>query len=202
MKLPAALKHALIEATVSAFSENNPSSRISEKPLALGIPVAGILADTEVFGITGSDIRAAVAENAGSLSYSGNSGFIQFAPPFTRTCRLYDTVLESIGASTSIDPKATVAYDHSIREGLIYHFFKGSTVLMVPESVSDLSQLQFALMAPGSRLRAIMDRTGGWAYVFPRYIMHSGECGKMPARDTKVQQVLASYLEEMFPGEA
>ncbi|MCQ6963537.1 hypothetical protein [Methanolobus chelungpuianus] len=202
MNLPAALKHALIEATIYAFTESDPSSRISEKPLTFVIPVAGIRADTEVFGITESDICATVAENSGSLSYSGNSGSIQFVPPFSRKCRLYDTLLESIEASTSMDPKATVAYDPSIREGLLYHFFRGSTVLMVPESVSGLSQLQFALMAPGSRLRAIMDGTGGWAYVFPKYIMRSEECGKMPARDTNVQQVLASYLEDMFPGEA
>lgn len=162
-----------------------------------------ILADTEVFGITDSDIQATVAGNAGSLSYSGNSGSIQFVPPFTRTCRLYDTILDSIKADTSVNPKATIAYDHSMREGLIYHFFRGSTVLMVPESMSGLSRLQFTLMALGSRLQAIMDVTGGWAwaYVLPRYIMHSDECGKMPAKDTNVHQVLARYLEDIFPGE-
>jgi photosystem II stability/assembly factor-like uncharacterized protein len=32
--------------------------------------------------------------------------------------------------------------------------------------------------------------------------MESQECGKIPAKDTNVEEVLASYLNDMFPGDA
>ncbi|MDP2215868.1 MAG: hypothetical protein Q8J68_01030 [Methanolobus sp.] len=200
MKLPTPIKHALIEATISMYTEIYPSSRISKEPLTFAIPLVKILEDTERFGITDSDIQATVAENPDSLSCI-NPDSIQFIPPFIRICNLYDKVLYSIKTNTSVDPKTTIFYDPAIKEDLIYHFFTGSIVLMVPEDMSDLSQLKFALTAGGSKLRAIIDITGGWVYLFPKYIMQSLECGKILARDTNVDQVLARYLDEMFPEE-
>jgi hypothetical protein len=202
MKLPTPIKHALIEATISMYTETYLSSRISKEPLAFAIPMVKILEDTKIFGITDSDIQATVAENRSSLSRIKDPDAVQFIPPFTRTCNLYDAVLDSIKANTSIDPKATICYDPSIKEDLIYHFFTGSIVLMVPEDMSDLSQLKFALTTGGSKLRVIIDVTGGWVYLFPKHIMQSRECGKILARDTNVQQVLARYLDEIFPMEA
>lgn len=202
IKLPAPLKHALIEATISQHTENYPSSLISKNPLTFGVPLVKILEDTEIFGITESDIQDTTIENLNSLSYKEDLKTVQFTPPFTRTCNLYDAVLNEIRTDTTTDPKFTIGYDPAIKEALIYHFFNGSIVLMVPESMSSLSQLRFALTAGGSKLRAIIDMTGGWVYVFPKYIMESQECGKIPARDTNVEQVLASYLTDIFPEEA
>ncbi|AFV22512.1 hypothetical protein Mpsy_0301 [Methanolobus psychrophilus R15] len=201
MKLPTPIKHALIEATISMYIETYPSSRISKEPLAFAIPPVKILEDTEIFGITDSDIQATVAENPNSLSCIIDPDAVQFIPPFTRTCNLYDKVLDNIKTNTSIDPKTTIFYDPAIKEDLIYHFFTGSIVLMVPEDMSDLSQLKFALTAGGSKLRAIIDVTGGWVYLFPKHIMQSRECGKILAKDTNVDQVLARYLDEIFPEE-
>ena len=201
MKLPTPIKHALIEATISMYTETYPSSRISKEPFAFVIPMVKIREDTEIFGITDSDIQVTVAENPNSMSCITDPEAVQFIPPFTRTCNLYDKVLDNIKANTSIDPKTTIFYDPSIKEDLIYHFFTGSIVLMVPEDMSDLSQLKFALTAGGSKLRAIIDVTGGWVYLFPKYIMQSRECGKILARDTNVDQVLARYLDEIFPEE-
>lgn len=201
MKLPTPIKHALIEATISMYCENFPSSKINEKPLTFKVPLVTIRADTEIFGITDSDIQATIAGNPDSLSYIEDSKAVQFTPPFTRTCNLYDVVLDKIKANTSVNPKATIDYDPAIKEDLIYNFFTGSIVLMVPESMSNLSQLKFALTVGGSKLRAIIDMTGGWIYVFPKYIMESQECGKIPAKETNVEQVLVSYLDDMFPGE-
>ncbi len=202
MKLPIAIKHALIEATISLDTETTPSSLISKNPLTFKIPLARILEDTSVFSINDSDIHATITENPNSLSYIEDSEAVQFIPPFTRTCNLYDTVLDEIRANTSTNSKFTIGYDPAIKEALIYHFFSGSIVLMVPEGMSNLSQLKFALTAGGSKLRTIIDMTGGWIYVFPKYIMESQECGKIPAKDTNVEQVLASYLNDIFPGEA
>ncbi|WP_321431208.1 hypothetical protein [uncultured Methanolobus sp.] len=103
--------------------------------------------------------------------------------------------------STKANRKFTVEYDPAIKESLIYNFFSGKIVLMVPEEMTSLSKLRFALMAGGSKLRAIIDSTGGWIYVFPKHIMESMECGKMPARDTNVNMVIASYLADIFPDE-
>lgn len=202
MKLPASVKHALIETTISQYTENYPSSLISKTPLTFRFPLIKILEDTEIFGITDSDIKSTITKNPSSLSYIEDSEAVQFIPPFTRTCNLYDTVLDEIRANTSTNPKFTIGYDPAIKEALIYHFFSGSIVLMVPEGMSNLSQLKFALTAGGSKLRSIIDMTGGWIYVFPKYIMESQECGKIPAKDTNVEQVLASYLNDIFPGEA
>ncbi|WP_292464343.1 hypothetical protein [Methanolobus sp.] len=201
MKLPTPIKHALIEATISMYIETYPSSRSSKEPLAFAIPMIKIREDTEIFGITDSDIQATVAGNPNSLSYIKDSDVVQFIPPFTRACNLYDKVLNNIKTNTSVDPKTTIFYDPTIKEELIYHFFSGSIVLMVPEDLSDLSQLKFALTAGGSKLRSIIDITGGWVYLFPKHIMQSQECGKILARDTNVDKVLARYLEEIFPME-
>lgn len=202
MKLPTALKHALIEATIILYAETSPSSLVSKTPLILRIPMVQILKDTENFGITESDIQATIKENQNSLSYVEDSKIVQFIPSFTRIYNLYDAVLDNIKANTATNPKFTIGYDPAIKEALIYHFFSGSIVLMVPESMSNLSQLKFALTVGGSKLRAIIDTTGGWVYVFPKYIMESQECGKIPAKDTNVEEVLASYLNDIFPGEA
>lgn len=202
MKLPTALKHALIEATIILYAETSPSSLVSKTPLILRIPMVQILKDTENFGITESDIQATIKENPNSLSYVKDSKIVQFIPSFTRIYNLYDAVLDNIKANTATNPKFTIGYDPAIKEALIYHFFSGSIVLMVPESMSNLSQLKFALTVGGSKLRAIIDTTGGWVYVFPKYIMESQECGKIPAKDTNVEEVLASYLNDIFPGEA
>lgn len=202
MKLPASVKYALIETTISQYTENYPSSLISKNPLTFKIPLARILEDTSVFSINDSDIHATITENPNSLSYLEDSEAVQFILPFTRTCNLYDAVLDEIKKNTSTNPKFTIGYDPAIKEALIYHFFSGSIVLMVPEGMSNLSQLKFALTVGGSKLRTIIDMTGGWIYVFPKYIMESQECGKIPAKDTNVEQVLASYLNDIFPGEA
>lgn len=201
MKLPIAIKHALIEATISQDTETSPSSLISKNPLTFKIPLARILDDTSVFGINDSDIQATIKENPNSLSYLEDSEAVQFIPPFTRTCNLYDAVLDEIKENTSTNPKFTIGYDPAIKEALIYHFFSGSIVLMVPEGMSNLSQLKFALTVGGSKLRTIIDMTGGWIYAFPKYIMESQECGKILAKDTNVEQVLASYLDDIFPEE-
>lgn len=202
MKLPAPIKHALIEANISLYAESKPSSRTNEKPLAFKIPMAQIIEDTKYFGINESDIQATIIENPNSLSYIEDSKAIQFIPSFTRTCDLYNEILDEIKTNTSANPKFTIGYDPAIKEALIYHFFTGSLVLMVPEDMSNLSQLKFALKAGGSKLRSIIDMTGGWIYVFPKYIMESQECGKIPAKDTNVEEVLASYLNDMFLGDA
>ncbi|WP_370575323.1 hypothetical protein [Methanomethylovorans sp.] len=201
MKLPIAIKHALIEATISQDTETSPSSLISKNPLTFKIPLARILDDTSVFGINDSDIQATIKENPNSLSYLEDSEAVQFSPPFTRTCNLYDAVLDEIKENTSTNPKFTIGYDPAIKEALIYHFFSGSIVLMVPEGMSNLSQLKFALTVGGSKLRTIIDMTGGWIYAFPKYIMESQECGKILAKDTNVEQVFASYLDDIFPEE-
>jgi hypothetical protein len=163
--------------------------------------MAQILEDTKYFGITESEVHATIIENPNSLSFIEDSRDVQFIPPFTRTCNLYDVVLDEIKANTSTNTKFTIGYDPEIKEALIYHFFTGSIVLMVPENLSNLSQLKFALKVGGSTLRAIIDMTGGWIYVFPKYIMESQECGKIPAKDTNVEEVLASYLNDIFPGD-
>lgn len=200
MKLPVLIKHALIEANISLYAESKPSSRTNEKPLTFKIPMAQILEDTKYFGITESDIQEMIIENPNSLSFIEDSKAVQFIPPITRTCNLYDAVLDEIKTNTSTNTKFTIGYDPKIKEALIYHFFTGSIVLMVPENLSNLSQLKFALKVGGSTLRAIIDITGGWIYVFPKYIMESQECGKIPAKDTNVEEVLASYLNDIFPG--
>ena len=200
MKLPVLIKHALIEANISLYAESKPSSRTNEKPLTFKIPMAQILEDTKYFGITESDIQEMIIENPNSLSFIEDSKAVQFIPPITRTCNLYDAVLDEIKTNTSTNTKFTIGYDPEIKEALIYHFFTGSIVLMVPENLSNLSQLKFALKVGGSTLRAIIDITGGWIYVFPKYIMESQECGKIPAKDTNVEEVLASYLNDIFPG--
>lgn len=202
MKLPAPIKHALIEANISLYAESKPSFRTNEKPLIFKIPMAQILEDTKYFNITKSDIQATIMENPNSLSFIEDSGAVQFILPFTRICNLYDSILDDIKANTSTNPKFTIGYDPAIKEALIYHFFTGSIVLMVPEDMSNLSQLKFALKAGGSMLRAIIDVTGGWIYVFPQCIMESQECGKIPAKDTNVEEVLASYLNDMFSEDA
>lgn len=202
MKLPAPIKHALIEANISLYAESKPSSRTNEKSLSFKIPMAQIIEDTKYFGINESDIQATIIENPNSLSLIEDSRAVQFIPSFTRTCNLYDAILDEIKTNTCANPKFTISYNPSIKEALIYHFFTGSIVLMVPEDMSNLSQLKFALKAGGSMLRAIIDMTGGWIYVFPKYIMESQECGKIPAKDTNVEEVLASYLSDMFPGDA
>lgn len=199
MKLPVSIKHALIEAMISQYVENYPASRISEDPLTFSVPVSKILEDANDFLIDEADVLTTISENPGSLSYEENSGNLQFIQPFTRNRELYTECLDYIRENTSSNPKFTIEYDSSIKESLIYHFFAGSIVLMVPDGMNSLSQLKFALMAGGSKLRSIIDTTGGWIYVFPKYIMESMECGKMLARDTNVQQVLASYLEDIFP---
>lgn len=200
MKLPTLIKHALIETMISRYTEDEPSSRISEEPLTFSVPVAKILEDTQDFKITESDIQTTVSKNSGSMSLSEETHAIQFTPPFNRACDRYDEALNYIRENTSSNPKFTLGYDPAIKESLIYNFFTGSVVLIVPDGMTSLSQLNFALMAGGSKLRAIMDSTGGgWVYVFPKYIMEYMECGKMPARETNVQQVLASYLEDIFP---
>ena len=202
MKLPAPIKHALIEANISLYAESKPSSLTNEKSLTFKIPMAQILEDTKYFGITESDIQATIIENPNSLSFIEDSRAVQFIPPFTRTCNLYDAVLDEIKTNTSANPKFTISYNPAIKEALIYHFLTGSIVLMVPENMSNLSQLKFALKAGGSMLRVIIDMTGGWIYVFPKYIMESQECGKIPAKDTNVEEVLASYMNDMFPEDA
>ncbi|MDG6244597.1 MAG: hypothetical protein QCH31_09470 [Methanolobus sp.] len=201
MKLPPSLKHAFLEAMILQYTENNPSLRIRDNPLTFKVPIAGILTDAKGFGITDSDILYTVTENRNSLSLCEDGDAMQFIAPFTRTCNLYGTVLDDIMENTSRDQKFTMSFEPALKEGLIYHFFTGSIVLLVPDGMTSLSQLRFSLMDGGSKLRAVMDSTGGgWVYVFPEYIMDYMECGKMPARDTNVQQVLASYLEAMFPG--
>jgi hypothetical protein len=202
MKLPVLIKHALIEANISLYAESKPSSRTNEKPLTFKISLAQILEGTKYFGITESDIQATIIENPNSLSFIEDSRAVQFIPPFTRTCDRYDEILDEIKTNTSANPKFTISYNPAIKEALIYHFLTGSIVLMVPEDMSNLSQLKFALKAGGSKLRSIIDMTGGWIYVFPKYIMESQECGKIPAKDTNVEEVLASYLNDMFPGDA
>lgn len=200
MKLPTLLKNALIETMISQYTEDNSSSKINEDPITFSVPVSKIREDTQDFTINEYDIQDTIAENPGSLSLSEGSDSIEFIPPFSRTCDRYDEALNYIRDNTSSNPKFTLTYDPAIKESLIYNFFTGSIVLIVPDEMTNLSQLNFALMAGGSKLRAIMDSMGGgWVYVFPRYIMEYMECGKMPARDTNVQQVLASYLEDIFP---
>jgi hypothetical protein len=103
--------------------------------------------------------------------------------------------------STKTNRKFAVEYDPAIKESLIYNFFSGNIALLVPEEMTNLAQLKFALMAGGSKLRAILDDTGGWIYVFPKHIMEYMECGKMPSRDTNVNMVIASYLADVFPDE-
>ncbi|WP_406661710.1 hypothetical protein V7O66_04105 [Methanolobus sp. ZRKC3] len=201
MKLPMPIKYALIEAMITQYTEDHPSSRVSEETLTFSIPVVNILEDTNDFGITDSDIQDVVTENTDSLSYSKDSGTLHFTSPFTRSSDLYNESLNYIKESTASNAKFTIGYDSAIKESLIYHFFKGSIVLMVPEDMSNPSQLKFALTVGGSKLRVIIDDTGGWIYVFPKYTMESMECGKMPARESNVQQVLASYLEDVFPEE-
>ena len=132
---------------ISQYIENEPSSRISVEPLTFSIPLINILEDSADFAISRSDIQATIAANPGSLSYIEDSSLVQFIPPITRTCMLYDELLDTIKTDTSTNPKATVAYDPAIKEGLIYHFFSGSIVLMVPEGMNSLSQLKFALTA-------------------------------------------------------
>jgi hypothetical protein len=202
MKLPISIKHALIEAMITQYTENSPSSGIGEEPLTFSVPLANIQEDAEDFKITESDIKATVVENPGSLSLSKETDSLLFVPPFTRTCDHYDQALNYIKENTSSNRKFTLEYDPAIKESLIYNFFSGSIVMIVPDGMTSLSQLNFALMAGGSKLRAIMDnKGGGWVYVFPKYIMEYMECGKTPVMDTNVQQVLASYLEDIFPGE-
>ncbi|MEZ5336259.1 MAG: hypothetical protein R2741_14045 [Methanolobus sp.] len=198
MKLPASIKHALIEAKISLYTENHPSSKVNGEPLTFSIPTDNILEMTKPFGITVSDIQTSVTENPGSLIINEDEAVI-FTPPFTRKCDKYDDCLNYIKENTSSNSKFTIEYDPAIKESLIYHFFSGSIVLMVPEGMQSLQQLKFALMAGGSKLRAIIDKTGGWIYIFPKFIMESMECGKMPAIDTNVDEVIGSYLEDMFP---
>ncbi|KXS42936.1 hypothetical protein HWN40_06470 [Methanolobus zinderi] len=200
MKLPAPIKHALIEAMISQYSENHPASRVREEPLTFSVPVTDILEDTSDFNIIESDIQDAVDKNPASLSFNDGSDTLQFIPPFTRSCELYDDALNYFKENTASNPKFTLEYDPAIKESLIYNFFTGSIVMIVPDRMTSLSQLHFALMAGGSKLRAIMDsKDGGWVYVFPKFIMEYMECGKTQAKDTNVQQVLASYLEDIFP---
>ncbi|MBP1908490.1 hypothetical protein [Methanolobus bombayensis] len=201
MKLPTQVKHALIEAMIAQYTEDYPSCKISQEPLRFQIAVGKILEDTEVFGITESDIKETVTSNPDSLLLTDDSEAVQFIPPFTRKCDSYNKLLDYMQESTKANRKFTVEYDPSIRESLIYNFFSGKIVLMVPEEMTGLSQLRFALMAGGSKLRAIIDDTGGWIYVFPKHIMEAMECGKMPARDTNVNMVIASYLADVFPDE-
>lgn len=203
MKLPISIKNALIETIIDQYIENDPSSKVSEDPLSFSIPVANILEDTSDLNIKESDIQVTVAENSDSLSYSEGQENLHFISPFTRRCDRYNECLDYMKKNTSSNKKFTLEYDPAIKESLIYNFFSGSIVMIVPESMTSLSQLRFALMAGGSKLRAIMDSMGGgWVYVFPQYIMEYMECGKMPARDTNVQQVLACYLADMFPEKA
>ena len=199
MKLPVPIKHALIEATISQYVDDHPSCKVSQEPATFEVPMDKILEDTEVFKITGSDVMETITANSGSLSFIEDPGSVKFIPSFSRDCDLYSKLLDYMKKSTEDSRKFTVEYDPGIKESLIYNFFKGHIVLMVPESMTNLSQLRFALMAGGSKLRAIIDDTGGWVYVFPKYIMESMECGKMSARETNVDQVLASYLADMFP---
>ncbi|WP_321430957.1 hypothetical protein [uncultured Methanolobus sp.] len=56
MKMPAQVKHALIEAMLTQYTEDFSSCKISQEPLTFQIAVGKILEDTEVFGITVSDI--------------------------------------------------------------------------------------------------------------------------------------------------
>jgi hypothetical protein len=201
MKMPTQIKHALIEAMISQYTEDFPSCKINQEPLTFQVAVGKILEDTEVFGITQSDIKETIAANTGSLSLNDDSEYLQFTPPFIRECDSYNKLLDYMQESTKANRKFTVEYDPAIRESLIYNFFSGNIVLMVPEEMRSLTQLRFALMAGGSKLRAIIDDTGGWIYVFPKYIMESMECGKMPSRDTNVNMVIASYLADVFPDE-
>jgi hypothetical protein len=203
MKLPVPIKHALIEAVIKQYTEYQSSSMISKEPVTFSIPVTKILEGAEDFGMTRSDIQTTVIDNEGSLSYSDDLENLQFISPFTRTSSLYNECLDYIRKNTSANAKFTLEYDPAIKESLIYNFFSGSIVMIVPDSMTSLSHLRFALMAGGSKLRAIMDSIGGgWVYVFPKFIMEYMECGKMPAKDTNVQQVLACYLADMFPEEA
>jgi hypothetical protein len=201
MKMPAQVKHALIEAMITQYTEDFSSCKISQEPLTFQIAVGKILDDTEVFGITESDIKETISVNPESLLLTEDSESVQFIPPFTRECNSYNKLLDYMRESTKANRKFTVEYDPAIKESLIYNFFSGKIVLMVPEEMTSLSQLRFALMAGGSKLRAIIDSTGGWIYVFPKHIMESMECGKMPARDTNVNMVIASYLADVFPDE-
>ncbi|WP_407356371.1 hypothetical protein [Methanolobus sp. WCC5] len=172
MKLPPSLKHAFVEAMILQYTENDPSLRICDNPLTFKVPIAGIRTDAKGFGITDSDILDTVTENRNSLSLCENGATLQFIAPFTRKCNLYDAVLDDIMENTSRDQKFTMSFEAALKEGLIYHFFTGSIVLLVPDGMTSLSQLRFSLMAGGSKLRAIMDSTGGgWVYVFPKYIM-------------------------------
>lgn len=200
MKLPMPLKNALIEAMVTQYTEYHSASKVSDEPMTFLIPVTSILEDTNDFGITDTDIQVTVDENSGSLSYSDDRGNVQFVSPFTRTCSTYDECLDYIKSNTKENQKFTLEYDPAIKESLIYNFFSGSIVMIVPESMTSLSQLRFALTVGGSKLRTIMDSLdGGWVYVFPKFIMEYMECGKTPAKDTNVQKVLACYLDDMFP---
>ncbi|WP_340818230.1 hypothetical protein [Methanolobus sp. WCC4] len=199
MKLPMPLKNALIEAMITQYTDYNPASKVSDEPMTFSIPVTSILEETNDFGITDTDIQATVDENSGSLSYSDDKTNLQFISPFTRNCDRYNECLDYIKDNTKENKKFSLEYDPAIKESLIYNFVSGSIVMIVPDSMTSLSQLRFALAVGGSKLRAIMDSLGGgWVYVFPGYIMEYMECGKTPARDTNVQQVLASYLEDMF----
>jgi len=199
MNLPTNVKHALVESMISQCIENEASFRISVEPLTFSIPTITILNCSSDFAINDSDVHATIDANPGSLSFIDDSSSVQLIPPLTRTCELYDELLDTIKADTSIDSKYTVAYDPAIKEGLIYHLFAGSIVMLVPDIMSSLSQLRFALSMGGSKLRAIIDSMeGGWVYVFPKYIMEYMECGKTPARETNVQQLLACYLQDMF----
>nr|WP_321498316.1 hypothetical protein [uncultured Methanolobus sp.] len=199
MKMPTQIKHALIEAMISQYTEDFPSCKIEQEPLKFQVAVGKILEDTGVFGITEADIKETITANPGSLLLTDDLESVQFIPPLTRECDSYNKLLDYMQESTKANRKFTVEYDPTIRESLIYNFFNGKIVLMVPEEMTSLTQLRFALMAGGSKLRAIIDETGGWIYVFPKYIMESMECGKMPSRDTNVNMVIASYLADVFP---
>ncbi|SFM29207.1 hypothetical protein [Methanolobus profundi] len=200
MKLPLPIKHALIETMITKYIEDNSASRISEEPLTYSVPVSSILESASDFGLTTDDVKATVDENQGSLSYSEDPEVLEFISPLTRSCDRYNECFDYIKENTSSNAKFVIEYDPAIKESLIYHFLSGSIVMIVPDSMTSLSQLNFALMAGGSKLRAIMDKLGGgWVYVFPKYIMEYMECGKTSAKETNVQMVLASYMADMFP---
>jgi hypothetical protein len=201
MKLPTPIKNVLIETTISTYTENYPSSRINENPLTFEIPLSSILEDTNIFDIINSDIQATISENPDSLTYIEDQNVVQFTPHFTRKCKLYDAVLNNIQAETANYPKTTINYDLAIKEELIYHFFAGSIVLMIRNAQSEITQLEFALKVGGSKLRTIIDETGGWIYIFPKFIMQSQECGKLSAKNTNAPKILADFLDEMFPKE-
>lgn len=199
MKLPAAIKNALIETMIKQYVETNPSSRTIQGQDVFSIPFGKILEATEMFSVSRDDIRETLMANPGSLNENTDSDAVIYTAPFTRECDKYEKCLDYIKENTASNSKFAIEYDPAIRESLIYNFFSGFIVLMVPEEMKSLSQLRFALLTGGSKLRAIIDKTGGWIYVFPKYIMESMECGKTPADTTNVNNVIASYLEDIFP---